>query len=56
MLVDVRSKLAGNRLGFFVQPLSLKSVDSILVADGLSAYGLTFETLVDFQATRQGDP
>lgn len=56
MIVDVRAKLAGNWLGLFIQPLSLKSIDSILVGEGLSVYGMTYESLIDYQATEQGRP
>ena len=56
MIEDVKNILTGNSLGFVIQPLSLKAVDSILIEDGLSVYGLTFETAIDYQAAVQPGP
>ena len=56
MIEGVKKQLTGNALGLSIQPLSLKAIDSILVEDGLSVYGLTFETLLDYEATAKAGP
>lgn len=56
MVEDIKTRLTGNQLGLGVQPLSLRAVDSVLVDKGLSVYGMTFETSLDYQAERKAGP
>lgn len=56
LIQDVKTKLAGNSLGLGIKPLSLRAVDSVLVAPPLSIYGMTLETTLDYQADREVGP
>jgi len=56
LIEAVKNILTGNSLGLGVQPLSLKTIDSMLVGAGISVYSLTFDTDIDFQATVKVGP